>query len=127
MIFENKFHVALFVYACLTILLFVHQLPLIYTGYSPHHDDPMLRNPTVLDDPQITYEQYAPPTRLALWFAGQRNMRMALTVALLLFMIIVHLSRIQMIWKRVICLSVMWLGLVVFIINYLGLLFFLIR
>ncbi len=126
MMFEDKFHVGLFVYAFVSIVLFVYALPFIYVGYSPYHDIPLAVNPTVLSNSDLPREEYPQPTKIALWFAEQRSARLFVTIILVVSLFVSHVLKINSISKKLVCHLVMWIGMVAFILNYLGLLVYLV-
>jgi hypothetical protein len=127
MLFENKFHVSLFVCSCFCAFLFVYLLPFIYIGYNPYREDPLVCNPTVLKIPGSTYENYPPPTKFALAFAKHIKTRLLLTIMLIGIGLVTHLIKIRAVWKILICHVIMWGSIFIFCISYIGLLFFLVR
>lgn len=125
--FDDKLHVSLFVYAILGAFFLIYALPFIYTGFSPYHEDPLANNPTVLSNTMQSLQEYPNPTRFALWFAEQRTMRLVATLFLIVSLVVVHLIKVNIGWKKYYCHFVLWLNMAVFLINYVGLVFFLVR
>ena len=126
MVFEDRCHVGLFLYASLGTFLFFYALPFIYVGFSPYYDMPLAYNPTVLCDPEQNRQEYPKPTRVALWFAEQRCMRLLISVFIVASLTALHLIRIGTIWKRRLCHYVLWLNMAVFLVSYIGLVFYLV-
>lgn len=125
--FEDKFHAGLFFYACLGAFFIIYALPFIYIGFSPYHNDPLAYNPTVLCNSERSSQEYPNPTKVALWFAEQRKMRLVLTIFFIVSLITLHLIKIKNVWKKYYCHSILWLNMAIFLLNYFGLVFYLVR
>jgi hypothetical protein len=125
--FEDKFHIGLFFYACLGAFFIIYALPFIYIGFSPYHNDPLAYNPTVLSSSLRSSQEYPNPTKVALWFAELRKTRLTLTIFCVVSLIALHLSKIKNVWKRFYCHFILWLNMAVFLVNYIGLVFYLVR
>jgi hypothetical protein len=107
--------------SCVFAGLSIYVIPIVFIGFNPP-GKAMIgpANCTVLD--LLHGETPSAPTRVAVWFAKWKAMRLCLVVLLVLLVLVPHTTNVWRGRKEGVLLCVFLVGLVALLVNLVGLL-----